>query len=85
MIEESSCHLEGRIDGLQALLTLICNNYMDIETDDVLKMEGLVSRIERGEYLSEGRNDEYRDGVIETFNRFIGTMKNVEVTKKVAG
>ncbi len=85
MTEKNSYHLEGRVDGLQALLTLICTNYLNLETDDVLKIEGLVSRIESGEYLSEGRNDEYRDGVIEALNRFTSVMRNVSKQNEVAG
>ena len=85
MTEKSLLHLEGRVDGLQALLTIICNRYMDIETDDVLKMEGLVSRIESGEFFSENRNEEYNDGVKEVFKRFIGVMKSIESKEKVPG
>ena len=85
MTEKSLLHLEGRVDGLQALLTIICNRYMDIETDDVLKMEGLVSRIESGEFFSENRNEEYSDGVKEVFKRFIGVMKSIESKAKVPG
>lgn len=85
MTEKSVSHLEGRVDGLQALLTIICNRYMNIETDDVLKMEGLVSRIESGEFFSENRNEEYGDGVKEVFERFIGVMKSIESKESVPG
>ncbi len=85
MTEKSPVYLEGRIDGLQALLTIVCNRYLDIETDDVLKMEGLVNRIESGDFFSENRDEEYSDGVKEVFIRFIGVMKSIENKEKVPG